>query len=693
MDNPLFLTGQPPRFDTVTSEHVVPAMAELLDRAEAALDALEGDTSPTWDGTLGAERAIAMPAMYAWGVVSHLLGVANSPELRAAQEQMQPRVVSFMMRMGQSRPLFEALRTLRAGPAWGELSSERQRVVEKAIHNMRLSGIELEGSERERFNAIQTELAELSTAFSNAVLDSTKAFELLLTEQEQVDGLPASLLSASAQSAAAHGHPDASAETGPWRITLDYPSMGPFLQHSTRGELREKVYRAFVTRASAGECDNGPRIDQTLSLRRSSAELLGYDTFAEISVSQKMAGTVAAVDSLSEQMRTVALERAREDRAEIVAFARETTGDAALELKHWDMSFWSERLREARYSFNDEDLRPYFPFPRVLEGLFDLTQRLFDVTVEAADGTVPVWHADVRYFRLRDSGGNEIATFYLDPYSRPENKRGGAWMNDASERERTTDGELVLPSAYVICNQTPPVGEQPSLMLFREVETLFHEFGHALQHMLTTRDDAQYSGINGVEWDAVELASQFMENFCYHRETISSISAHVETGQPLPAELFDKVVAARNYHSGSAILRQLYFGLMDMELHHRYDPASSETVADVKQRIVSRATVVAPLPEDRFLCSFGHIFAGGYCAGYYSYLWAEVLSADAFGAFEEAGLDADGLGSKAIQETGLRFRDTVLALGGGTHPTEVFKAFRGREPTTDALLRHRGLSA
>ncbi len=688
MDNPLLLTGQYPRFDLITSEHIVPGMTELLRRAEEALNALESDPAPTWEGTLAAEHEVASPVMFAWGVVSHLLGVANSPEMRAAQEEMQPKVVAFVMRMGQSEPLYQATKALRQGATWQELIPERQRVVEKALHNMRLSGIELEGQQRERFNAIEVSLAELSTAFANAVLDSTKAFELILTEQAEVDGLPTSLLSACAQSAADHGHAQASAEAGPWRVTLDYPCMGPFLQHSTRGDLREKVYRAFITRASSGEWDNGPRIDSTLSLRRESAQLLGYDTFAEVSLSQKMAGSVDAVDALSQEVRTAAFERAREDRAEIIAFARESTGQPDLELEHWDLGFWSERLREARYAFNDEDLRPYFPFPKVLSGLFDLTQRMFDVSVESAAGDVPVWNDDVRFFRLRNGSGEEIASFYLDPYSRPENKRGGAWMNDAIERERRPDGSLRLPAAYIICNQTPPVGDQPSLMIFREVETLFHEFGHALQHMLASGEDAQHSGLNNIEWDAVELVSQFMENFCYHKETLLGLSEHVETGEPLPDELFDKIVAARNYHSGSALLRQLYFGMMDMELHHRFDPTSSETVADVKARIVALATVAPPLPEDRFLSAFSHIFAGGYSAGYYSYLWAEVLSADAFGAFEEAGLDGP-----ALAETGTRFRDTVLALGGGTHPMEVFKTFRGREPSTAALLRQRGLSS
>jgi oligopeptidase A len=692
MDNPLFLTNQHPRFDAITPEHVVPGMRELIQRAEEALSALEADSAPTWEGTLGAQRDVAHPMAFAWAIVHHLLGVANTPELRKAQEEVQPEVVAFFMRMGQSQPLFQAMTGLREGENWANLTPERQRVVEKALQEMRLSGIELEGEARDRFNAIQTELAELSTAFTNAVLDSTKSFEMILTAKEEVNGLPDSLLQACAQSAASHGHENAAAEDGPWRITLDIPCAIPFLQHARRRDLREKVYRAHCTRASSGEWDNAPRIDRLLALRLEAAHLLGYDSHAEISLSQKMAGTVDAVDALEEQVRAVAHPRAQTDRETLIAFAREATDDASLALRHWDLSFWTERQREARYDFNDEDLRPYFPFPKVLEGLFSLAHKLFDITVEEADGEVPVWNEDVRFFRLRNAAGEEIAAFYLDPYSRPENKNGGAWMDNVIDRERLADGSLRLPVAYIVCNQTPPVGDAPSLMIFREVETLFHEFGHALQHMLTQVEDPQASGINNVEWDAVELPSQFMENFCYHKPTLLGLTGHVETGEPLPDELFEKIVAARNYHSGTALLRQIYFGLMDMELHHRFDPAGDETVAEVQARIVELATVVPPLPEDRFLCAFSHIFAGSYSAGYYSYLWAEVLSADAFSAFEDAGLgDADG-GGKALTETGHRFRDTILALGGGTHPMEVFKAFRGREPSTEPLLRHRGLA-
>jgi oligopeptidase A len=351
------------------------------------------------------------------------------------------------------------------------------------------------------------------------------------------------------------------------------------------------------------------------------------------------------------------------------------------------VAFWAERLREERFDLSDEQLRPYFPLERVLEGLFALTSRLFGITVEAADGEVPTWHEDVRYFRVRDEAGQQIAAFYLDPYSRPEDKRGGAWMDECLSR-RIVDNLLQLPVAYLVCNGTPPVGESPSLMTFREVETLFHEFGHGLQHMLTTVDYADASGINGIEWDAVELPSQFMENWCYHRTTLMGIARHFETGEPLPDELFENLCRARTYRAGSLMLRQLNFGILDLYLHHQYDPAGEETVLQAQQRIALGTSALEPLAEDRFLCGFQHIFAGGYAAGYYSYKWAELLSADAFSAFEDAGLEDE----QAVALTGRRFRDTVLASGGGRHPMEVFRDFRGREPSTDALLRHNGLA-
>ncbi|HEY9736906.1 MAG TPA: M3 family metallopeptidase, partial [Trichocoleus sp.] len=461
---------------------------------------------------------------------------------------------------------------------------------------------------------------------------------------------------------------------------------GPFLQHSRRRDLREQVYRAFITRASEGELNNTPNIEQILALRQEMAQLLGYSTFAELSIARKMAPSVAAIEQLMEELRSASYDTAVKELDALRAFAKDKGAAEADDLKQWDTAFWAERMREEKYGLNDEELRPYFPLPQVLDGLFTLAHRLFGIRITPADGEAPVWHPDVRYFQVAGEAGEPIAHFYLDPYSRSAEKRGGAWMDECVNRGKLGTS-VRLPVAYLVCNQAPPVDGKPSLMTFRDVETLFHEFGHGLQHMLTTVDFPGASGINNVEWDAVELPSQFMENWCYHRDTLLKLARHYETGEPLPEELYRKIVAARSFMAGSTVLRQVNFGWLDIELHHRYQPGGSETIKDVRDRISAKTSVLKPLPEDAFLCAFGHIFAGGYAAGYYSYFWAEVLSADAFSAFEEAGLENDG----AIAEIGRRFRDTVLSLGGSRHPMEVFKAFRGREPSTEALLRHRGL--
>jgi oligopeptidase A len=686
--NPLLLGQGLPSFNQIEPAHVVPAMTQLLSELEAALTTLEETVQPTWAGLVEPLQAIEERLRWSWGIVGHLMGVNNSPELREAHEAVQPNVVEFYNRFSQSRPLYDAFKAIREGQDWLQLEPAQQRIVESALRNAELSGVGLEGEQKERFNAIQLELANLSTQFSNHVLDATKAFSLTLRTPEEVAGLPASLLAFAAQSARAADEPEATPDAGPWRITLDFPSYGPFMQHSQRRDLRETLYRAFISRAATGEYDNSPLIEQILKLRQEEAKLLGYETFAEVSLASKMAPSVAAVEGLLEELRQSAYRAAQQDLEDLKAFATAQGAPEANDLKHWDVSFWAERQREAKYDLNEEELRPYFPLPQVLDGLFGLVQRIFGVTVTAADGQAPVWHPDVRYFQIANEQGEAIAHFYLDPYSRPAEKRGGAWMDDCIGRAKVGDS-LRTPVAYLICNQTPPVDGKPSLMTFREVETLFHEFGHGLHHMLTRVDYAGAAGINNVEWDAVELPSQFMENWCYDRATLFGMARHYETGAPLPEEYYQRLLAARTYMSGSATLRQVYFSTMDIELHHRYQPGGAESIRDLRDRVAQSTTVLKPLPEDAFLCSFGHIFAGGYAAGYYSYKWAEVLSADAFAAFEEAGLE----NAAAVTETGQRFRETVLALGGSQHPMEVFKAFRGREPSTEALLRHSGLVA
>lgn len=683
--------GLPP-FDAIKPEQVEPAFAELLTKLEAELTQLEANVQPNWSGLVEPLDRLNDPLRWSWGVVGHLMGVKNSPELRQAYENTQPKVVQFWNKLSQSKPIYEAFKALRQSEDWDKLQPAQQRIVESAIRDAELSGVGLEGEQKERFNAIELELAELGTKFSNHVLDATKAFSLTLTTKEEIDGLPPSLLSLAAQAARAEGAENATPENGPWRITLDFPSYVPFMQHSTRRDLREQLYRAFISRASSGELNNYPLIERILELRKEQSGILGFNSYAELSLARKMAPNVKAIEALLEELRLPSYDAAIKDLAELRAFAAAKNAPEANDLKPWDISFWSERQREEKFAFNAEELRPYFPLPQVLDGLFTLAKRLFDVNITAADGTAPVWHEDVRYFQVADETEKPIAYFYLDPYSRPAEKRGGAWMDECIVRAKIMEAGTEttrLPVAYLVCNQTPPIDGKPSLMTFMEVETLFHEFGHGLQHLLTKVDYPGAAGINNIEWDAVELPSQFMENWCYDRNTLFNMAKHYETGEPLPEHYYQKLLAARNYMSGSGTLRQIHFSLLDIELHDRYQPGGAEKVTDVRNRLAKTTTVIPPLPEDAFLCAFNHIFAGGYAAGYYSYKWAEVLSADAFSAFEEAGLENE----PAITETGTRFRETVLALGGSKHPMEVFKAFRGREPNTEALLRHTGLKS
>ncbi|MCM1984204.1 M3 family metallopeptidase [Lyngbya confervoides] len=691
-ENPLLIGQGLPPFDRIQAEHVAPAVTALLQTLGEQFSDLEAQVTATWDGLVEPLEAIEEKLSWTWGIVGHLMGVKNSPELRSAYESVQPQVIEFINRLNQSRPIYEAFKTLRKSQEWGGLAPAQQRIVETSLRNAELSGVGLEGQARDRFNAIQMELANLSTQFSNNTLDATQSFKLLLRDPSEVAGLPESALSLAAQMARAEGHEAATAETGPWLITLDFPSFGPFMQHAQRRDLREKLYRAYISRAASGEYDNSQILERILALRQEEAKLLGYETFAEVSLASKMAEDVATIEALLEELRKVSYPAAQSEYEQLQSFAQATQGEDFVDLRHWDISYWSERLREEKYELTDEMLRPYFSLPKVLDGLFALVHRLFGVNIVAADGEAPVWHPDVRYFQVNNAEGEAVAHFYLDPYSRPAEKRGGAWMDDCLGRALKKQGDrtyMQLPVAYLVCNQTPPVDEKPSLMTFQEVETLFHEFGHGLQHMLTQVDFAGAAGINNVEWDAVELPSQFMENWCYDRVTLLGMAQHYQTGESLPEEYYQKLLAARTYMSGSAMLRQLHFALVDLELHHRYQPGSGQSANDIRNQIAETTTVLKPLPDDSFLCAFGHIFAGGYAAGYYSYKWAEVLSADAFAAFEEVGLNNE----EAIQTIGRRFMDTVLGLGGSLHPMEVFKAFRDREPQTEALLRHSGLLA
>ncbi|XP_071797854.1 uncharacterized protein [Asterias amurensis] len=666
-----------PQFQSIDVDHVQPGINKLAKDFEAGLEVLETKFDELGDGVSWSEvsdplERLEAPLDYGWGVVVHLNSVKNSQKLREAFQEVQPVVIKTTSRLSQSKPLYTAVKKLKVSGA--RLDGVQERLVDSALRQAKLGGVELTGTTKERFNEIRLRLASIATQFSNNVLDATKAFSLELTDQRDVEGLPKSVLQLMASSA----NPDnPDVDNGPWKLTLDLPCYEPFMKHSTQRELRETLYKTYITRASQGDQDNGPIIQEIRTLRQEKAEILGYPNYAALSLSSKMAKNVDNVWSLIHGLRDKSKEAAQRDLKQLQDFASSQGFNGSLQL--WDVGFWSERQREHLFKFNDEDLRPYFPLPRVLEGMFNLTSFLFNVRIKPADNTVETWHEDVRFFNILNENDEHIASFFLDPYTRPAEKRGGAWMSTCLGKSELLNHK---PVAYLICNQTPPLKDKPSLMTFREVETLFHEFGHGLQHMLTTVPYAGAAGINNVEWDAVELPSQFMENWMYDVGTVKTVSGHYETGQPLPGTLFNQLVKARKYMAGSAMLRQLYFSAMDIDLH-----TSSDHWLDVMKRAADEYTIIKPLQEDRFPCSFQHIFASAYAAGYYSYKWAEVMAADAFGAFEEVGLDD----RESVAQVGKRFRDTVLALGGGTHPQQVFKKFRGRDPSHEPLLRMYGL--
>mmetsp|Transcript_83011 Transcript_83011/g.165735 ORF Transcript_83011/g.165735 Transcript_83011/m.165735 type:complete len:734 (-) Transcript_83011:366-2567(-) len=684
-ENPLLIQSGLPKFGSIEPSSVRTAVSETLKSMEHQFDqlesSLESQSEPTYQGVVEEMEKLEAPVEYAWGVVGHLMGVKNSDELRDVHGEMQGEVIRATTKLSQSASVFKALQALEK--VADKLEPAQRRIIESSLASMKLSGVGLEGEAKEQFNANQMKLAEISTAFSNNVLDATKAYSLMLTDPKQVEGLPPSALALAASRAKEAGEEGATAEAGPWKLGLDMPTYLPAMKFIKDRSVREQLYRAFVTRA--GE-ENEPLIRKILSLKQDQAKLLGFNTYAEVSLERKMADSVAAVDELTEMLRDKAYPAALKELGELSAFAKADGFDEELAL--WDVPFWSERQSEKLFGFEEEELRPYFALPNVLNGLFGLCKRLFGVDIVQADGEAEVWNEDVRFFKVLDeTSGDHIASFYLDPYSRPADKRGGAWMGVCVGKSAVLDRK---PVAYLTCNGSPPVDGTPSLMTFNEVTTLFHETGHGLQHMLTQVKHAPAAGISGVEWDAVELPSQFMENWCYDEKTVydAGLATHYKTGEPLPKELFDKLCEQKTYQAAMGMVRQLYFGALDMALHHTYDP-SDESVSpfDVQKSIADRFSVIPPLAEDRFLCAFSHIFAGGYSAGYYSYKWAEVLSADAFAAFEEVGLDNE----EGVREVGRRFRHTVLALGGGTAPAEVYRSFRGKDPDPKSLLRHSGL--
>ena len=690
-----------PRFEAIDASQVkahIPSLindlGEQLSTLESTLQQRLADNTPlSWDEVMTPLHLLGERLRWSWGVVSHLNGVCNSPELREAHAAQQPDVVRFGNRAGQSQVIHQALESLQQNPSH-PLDSTQIRILNAELLSMRHRGVGLSGAVQESFNEASEKLASLSTRFSNHVLDATQGWTLLVDDADQLKGMPERALQALAAAAKEAGDQqqdgqDPSAEDGPWRLGLDMPRYLPVLTHADNRSLRETVYRAQVSRASSGELDNTPLIEEILDLRTHQAARLGYQNWAERSLASKMADNVGAVEQLLEELRVAALPVAEQEIDELKTCARRHGATEADDFSPWDVSYWAEKLRQERFNLNQEALRPWFPLPQVLDGLFHLCERLFSIKIEAADGEAPIWHQDVRFFKVNDQDGHPLAAFYLDPFSRPASKRGGAWMDECLNRSRNSEGELTHPVAYLICNQTPPSGDIPSLMSFEEVETLFHEFGHGLQHMLTTVEHPQAAGINNVEWDAVELPSQFMENWCLDRHTLMGMARHWQTGEPLPEEDYNKLRNSRTFMQGCGTLRQVHFALTDLRLHSTWTPELGQSPDAFRRKIADSTTVLPPIPEDRFLCAFGHIFSGGYSAGYYSYKWAEVLSADAFAAFEEVGLDQE----ENVQATGQRFRNTVLSLGGSQRPADVYKSFRGRTASTDALIRHSGLAA
>ncbi|PRY72932.1 oligopeptidase A [Halomonas ventosae] len=678
--NPLLELHELPPFDAIRPEHVVPAIEELLAENRTAIEALvaRADTAaPSWESLAAPLEALNDRLARAWSPVSHLNGTMNNPELREAYQACLAKLSDYSTWIGQHEGLFRAWQALRDGPAWEALDEGQRRTVENALRDFRLAGVDLPAEKKRRYGEIKSRLSELSNTFSNQLLDATQAWHLDLADEARLAGLPESALASLRANAEAKG-------LAGYRITLDFPSFFPVMTYAEDRELRREVYTAFVTRASdqgpnAGEYDNAPVMEEILALRHELAELLGFSDYADYSLSTKMAESPDQVVTFLEDLAARAVPQAREEYAELATYARDELGMESL--APWDVGFASEKLREARYAISDEQLRPYFPAPQVVDGLFRVVERLYGVTF-AEDETAPRYHPDVRYFRILEHDA-PIAGFYLDPYAR-EGKRGGAWMDEC--RVRRLEGDAVqLPVAYLTCNFTRPVGDAPALLTHDEVTTLFHEFGHGLHHMLTRQTVADISGINGVAWDAVELPSQFMENFCWEREGLDLIAGHVETGEPLPEALFERLLSAKNFQSAMGMVRQLEFSLFDFRLHRELAAPSAADIQALLDAVRDAIAVVPRADFNRFQNGFGHIFAGGYAAGYYSYKWAEVLSADAWSAFEEAGI--------FDPETGRRFRTEILERGGSRDAAELFRAFRGREPSVEPLLRHSGIRA
>ena len=676
--NPLLDFSGLPRFAAFDPTHVAPAIERLIEQArQAVAKACDPATPATWAAFVEPLESATEQLARAWGMVGHLNGVADSESLRAAYNEALPEVTEFWTELGQDMALFAKYRALHDSPEFAALDAARRKVVLNALRDFRLGGAELVSPARERFAQIQEQQALLAQKFSENVLDATKAWSLDINDQDRLKGIPSEALEAAREQAEAAG-------VEGWRFTLQFPSYFPVMQYAEDRALRESMYRAYVTRASElgpqAEQDNGPIIAQTLALRAEEARLLGHASYAEVSLAAKMADSPAAVMDFLRDLAARAKPSAEKDMTELRAFASRELG--LEQLQAWDLAWASEKLKESRYSFSDNEVKQYFQLPRVLEGLFGLIERMFEVRITA--DAAETWHPQVRFYRI-ERHGQLLGQFYLDMFARAS-KRPGAWMDDARGRRLLATG-LQTPVAYLTCNIQAPVGDRPALLSHDDVLTLFHEFGHGLHHMLTRVDVLGVAGISGVEWDAVELPSQFMENFCWEWEIVQSMSSQVDTGAQLPHGLFERMHAARNFQSGMQTLRQVEFALFDMRLHAEFGDIGASDQASSVQRLLNEVrkevAVVMPPEFNRFQNSFSHIFAGGYAAGYYSYKWAEVLSADCYAAFEEEGV--------FNPVTGQRFLDEILSMGGSRPAIDSFRAFRGREPRIDALLRHNGM--
>lgn len=687
--NPLITFGRGiPAYAEVKPEHIGLAISFLLKEAEVAVNkATDANTPCTWNALAEPLEDATESLGRSWSVISHLNSVADTPELRAAYGEMLPQVTAFFSSLSQNLALYDKFKVIQNSSEFSKLSTAQKKVIENALRDFRLGGAELTDAQKLRFAQIQDEQAILGKAFSDHVLDATDGFIHLVTDEAELAGLPEDAIAAAADLAKQKN-------LDGWAFTLHFPSYYPVMQYSENRTLRQLMYQAYVTRASELapqftnaklEWDNTDNMLAQLRLRDEEARMLGFANYAALSIAPKMANTVSEVNQFLVDIAKKSKPFAKNDWDELQAFANS-------ELQPWDIPYYSEKLKQVRYSFSENELKQYFPLPKVLEGLFGVIQTLFGVKIQQAD--LPTWHADVQSFSVSNEDGQIVAYFYLDPYARP-GKRGGAWMDDARGRRELANGEIQIPVAYLVCNFAPPVKvdgqlRQPTIT-HDDVITLFHESGHGLHHLLTQVGALGVSGINGVEWDAVELPSQFMENFCWEWEVLEKMTAHAETGKPLPKVLFDKMLAAKNFQNGLSTLRQIVMSLTDWRLHSTFDTAKAKDKAVLElSRNTSIEFNIIPQPEiSRWINSFSHIFAGGYAAGYYSYKWAEVLSADAYSAFEEA---AKLNGSVLDRQTGKRYRQEILEVGGSRPAADSFKAFRGREPSIDALLRHGGLA-